>query len=145
MDPAGFQATIDAFARRYENMEITHVVSCESRGFIFGAPLAMALKCAFVPVRRARRLPGATIGVDYKSGFTTSRLEVHADAIPEGSRVVIIDDMVSTGQTLQVIAQLMQQLQANVIECGCVVDIKEFRNEELMRDLPLFALLSYEN
>lgn len=77
-------------------MGITHVVSCEVRGFIFGSPLAMALKCAFVPIRRARRLPGDTVGVDYTSGFTNGRLEMHKDSIAPGSRVIILDDMVAT-------------------------------------------------
>ena len=96
LNPDGFQATIDAFARRYALQNISHVVACESRGFIFGAPLALALKCSFVPIRRARRLPGPIVGIDYKSGFTAQRLELHTDAIPPHSRVLILDDMVST-------------------------------------------------
>lgn len=143
LDPSAFQATINAFTRRYEDMNISHIVSCESRGFIFGSPLALSLKCPFVPIRRARRLPGPTIGIDYKNGFSTDRLEIHQGAISPGSRVVIIDDMVSTGKTLQVASKLIHQLQANVVECGCVIDIKEFRNEDLIHDLPLFALLSF--
>jgi adenine phosphoribosyltransferase len=96
LDPVAFQVAIDALKHRYVSKNITHVVSCESRGFIFGAPLALALQVAFVPVRRARRLPGNTIGVDYTSGFYTGRMEIHDDAIEKGSRVVIIDDLVAS-------------------------------------------------
>lgn len=96
LDPAAFQLAIDALKHRYADKSITHIVSCESRGFIFGAPLALALQAAFVPVRRARRLPGNTVGVDYTSGFYTGRMEIHDDAIQSGARVVIIDDLVAT-------------------------------------------------
>ena len=95
-DADGFQATIHAFARRYRPLRLTHIASCESRGFLFGAPLAIALNCGFVPIRRARRLPGPTLGVDYRAGFKMARLEVHQHALPPGSRVVIIDDIIST-------------------------------------------------
>ncbi|CAK4079598.1 unnamed protein product [Aphanomyces euteiches] len=121
LDHEAFQITIDAFTKRYKDQNITHVVSCESRGFIFGAPLALAMKCAFVPVRRARKLPGHTIGLDYTSGYYHGRFEVHDDAIPPGSRVVIVDDLVASGNTLLVTCQLMKQLGAEVVECGCVV------------------------
>jgi adenine phosphoribosyltransferase len=96
LEPAAFQFTVDALTHRYRNMGVTHVVSCESRGFIFGAPVALALKAAFVPVRRSRKIPGNTVGVDYVSGFYSGRLEMQADAIPAGARVVIIDDFVAT-------------------------------------------------
>ncbi|KAF0707927.1 hypothetical protein AaE_013413 [Aphanomyces astaci] len=121
LDYEAFQVTIDAFAKRYKDERITHVVSVESRGFMFGAPVALALKCAFVPVRRARKLPGHIIGIDYTSGYYHGRYEVHDDAIPRGSRVIIIDDLVATGNTLLVTCQLMKQLGAEVVECGCVV------------------------
>jgi adenine phosphoribosyltransferase len=96
LDPVAFQVAIDALKLRYVDQRITHVVSTESRGFIFGAPLALALQAAFVPVRRARRLPGDVVGVDYMSGFYNGRMEIHQDAITEGGRVVIIDDLVAS-------------------------------------------------
>lgn len=96
LDHVAFQVVIDALKLRYADQRITHVVSCESRGFIFGAPLALALQAAFVPVRRARRLPGDVVGVDYVSGFYTGRMEIHQDAITNGGRVVIIDDLVAS-------------------------------------------------
>ncbi|OQR98798.1 adenine phosphoribosyltransferase [Achlya hypogyna] len=147
LDPEAFQITIDAFVRRYKDKGITHIVSCESRGFIFGAPLALALKCAFVPVRRARKLPGHVIGIDYTSGFYHGRFEVHDESIPHGSRVVLIDDLVATvrtlimsrvtyfepcfqGNTLLVTCQLMQQLGAEVVECGCVVSSSKVHKQE---------------
>ncbi|KAF1792015.1 Phosphoribosyltransferase-like [Phytophthora cactorum] len=96
LDPIAFQVVIDALKLRYADQGITHVVSTESRGFIFGAPLALALQAAFVPVRRARRLPGDVVGVNYVSGYYSGRMEVHQDAIPNGGRVVIIDDLVAS-------------------------------------------------
>ncbi|DBA00029.1 TPA: hypothetical protein N0F65_002032 [Lagenidium giganteum] len=122
LDPVAFQVSIDALKHRYASQNITHVVSCESRGFFFGPPLALALKLPFVPIRRARRLPGSTVGVDYTSGFYTGRLEMHDDAVPKGARVVVIDDLVATGNTLKVTCSLIQQVGAEVVECGCVIN-----------------------
>ncbi|KAF4321702.1 hypothetical protein BBO99_00001682 [Phytophthora kernoviae] len=137
-DPEAFQLVIDALKIRYADQKITHVVSCESRGFIFGAPLALALQASFVPVRRARRLPGDVVGVDYMSGFYTGRLEIHQDAIPSGGRVVIIDDLVASGNTLKVTCELVQQLGGQVVECGCVID--SLRSTESLHDIPLYSL-----
>lgn len=107
LDPTAFQVAIDALKHRYEGQRVTHVVSCESRGFIFGAPLALALQVAFVPVRRARRLPGNTVGVDYTSGFYTGRMEIHDDAIHKGARVVIIDDLVATVRSIELFVLIL--------------------------------------
>lgn len=137
-DPAAFQLVIDALAVRYAEQGITHVVSCESRGFIFGAPLALALQAAFVPVRRARRLPGDVVGVDYVSGFHSGRLEIHRDAIPSGGRVVIIDDLVASGNTLKVTCELVEQLGGEVVECGCVIN--SLRKTNSLQNIPLYGL-----
>ncbi|TMW56601.1 hypothetical protein Poli38472_006611 [Pythium oligandrum] len=143
LDPEAFQVAINALKKRYEGMGITHVVSCESRGFIFGAPLALALQVGFVPVRRARRLPGHTVGVDYTSGFYTGRMEMHDDAIPKGSRVVIIDDLVATGNTLQVTCELIQQVGAEVVECGCIIN--SIRATDTLQKIPIYGLINMGN
>ncbi|EGZ16093.1 hypothetical protein PHYSODRAFT_506421 [Phytophthora sojae] len=138
LDPVAFQTAIDALKLRYADQQITHVVSCESRGFIFGAPLALALQAAFVPVRRARRLPGDVVGVDYVSGFYTGRMEIHQDAISEGGRVVIIDDLVASGNTLKVTVELVEKLGGKVVECGCVIN--SLRSTESLQNIPLYGL-----
>uniref|UniRef100_A0AAV1V675 adenine phosphoribosyltransferase n=1 Tax=Peronospora matthiolae TaxID=2874970 RepID=A0AAV1V675_9STRA len=138
LDPVAFQVVIDALKRRYINQRITHVVSCESRGFIFGAPLALALQVAFVPVRRARRLPGDVVGVDYVSGFHTGRMEIHQDAITSGDRVVIVDDLVASGKTLKITVELVEQLGGHVVECGCVID--SLQSTQSLLNIPLYGL-----
>ncbi|KAG6610240.1 Adenine phosphoribosyltransferase [Phytophthora cinnamomi] len=138
LDPVAFQAAIEALRLRYAHQQITHVVSCESRGFIFGAPLALALQAAFVPVRRARRLPGDVVGVDYVSGFYTGRMEIHQDAITEGGRVVIIDDLVASGNTLKVTVELVEKLGGKVVECGCVIN--SLHSTESLQNIPLYGL-----
>ncbi|CEG49370.1 adenine phosphoribosyltransferase [Plasmopara halstedii] len=138
LDPIAFQVAIDALKMRYVDLGITHVVSTESRGFIFGAPLALALQAAFVPVRRARRLPGDVIGVDYVSGYFSGRMEIHCDAIPNGGRVVIIDDLVASGKTLKVTMELVEKLGGVVVECGCV--IKTIHVPETLENIPLYGL-----
>lgn len=100
LEPAAFQLAVDALAHRCRALDVSHVVSCEARGFIFGAPVALALRAAFVPVRRARNVPRNAVGVDYVSGFYSGRLEMQGDAIPAGARVVIIDDFVATVRSI---------------------------------------------
>ncbi|KAG7387519.1 hypothetical protein PHYPSEUDO_014041 [Phytophthora pseudosyringae] len=138
LDPVAFQVVIDALKLRYADQGITHVVSTESRGFIFGAPLALALQAAFVPVRRARRLPGDVVGVDYVSGFYRGRMEIHEDAITNGGRVVIIDDLVASGKTLKVTVELVEKLGGEVVECGCVIN--SLQATESLSDIPLYGL-----
>ncbi|KAG1711170.1 hypothetical protein DVH05_013886 [Phytophthora capsici] len=138
LDPVAFQVAIDALKLRYVDKGITHVVSTESRGFIFGAPLALALQAAFVPVRRARRLPGDVVGVDYVSGFYRGRMEIHEDAITNGGRVVIIDDLVASGKTLKLTVELVEKLGGEVVECGCVIN--SLHSTESLPNVMLYGL-----
>lgn len=100
LDPEAFQVAVEALAHRYRAMGVTHVVGCEARGFIFGAPVAIALKAAFVPVYQARKVPRNAVGVDYAMGFYSGRLGMQSDAIPAGGRVVVIYDFVATVRCL---------------------------------------------
>jgi len=95
-----FDAAIEHFAQRYANQQLQAIVGIESRGFIFGAPLALRLGIGFVPIRKPGKLPAQTIGVDYSLEYGTNRLEIHNDALQAGDRVVVVDDLLATGGTV---------------------------------------------
>jgi adenine phosphoribosyltransferase len=108
-DKAGFATLIDAFAQYYIGKEIDLVLGIEARGFIFGPALAYRLNAGFVPVRKPKKLPAPTARVNYDLEYGTDALEIHLDAIQPGERVVIVDDLLATGGTMQATVQLVRQ------------------------------------
>lgn len=140
--PAVFQMAIDAFVRRYQGLGVTHVIAPETRGLMLGAPLALALKCAFVPVRKPRKLPRETAGIDFRRHFMSDRLEIHHDSVEAGSRAIIIDDIVSTGMTIEATARLVEGLGAMVVELACIAELPELHGRQrLAKRRRLFTLV----
>eukprot|EP00879_Flechtneria_rotunda_P028341 GHRR01030442.1.p1 GENE.GHRR01030442.1~~GHRR01030442.1.p1 ORF type:complete len:166 (+),score=34.45 GHRR01030442.1:152-649(+) len=101
LSPQAFQLTIDLLVERYKDQKVDVVAGFEARGLIFGAPLALALGCAFVPLRKPGKLPGETISESYITEYSTDRIEMHTGAITAGQRVVLVDDLIATGGTLK--------------------------------------------
>jgi adenine phosphoribosyltransferase len=122
-DPDGFARTIGDFAKRYAGMKIDRVAGIESRGFIVGAPLALALGVGFVPIRKAGKLPSQTIGQEYALEYGTDRIEMHADAVSKGERVLLVDDLIASGGTAEAACSLIEQVGGEVVECAFVIDL----------------------
>ncbi len=122
-DGALFRAITDHFAARYADAGVTAVVGIESRGFIFGAPIANALGVGLVLVRKPGKLPSARVGVDYELEYGTDRLEVHEDALSGGDKVVIVDDLLATGGTCAATVSLIEGLGASVHECAFLIEL----------------------
>ena len=118
-----FSDIIDDMARRFEGEKIDAVVGMESRGFLFGAPLAMKLGAAFVPARKPGKLPYESIKVEYALEYGTNTLEMHVDAVKEGQRVLIVDDLLATGGTAKATCALVRQLGADVAACLFMVEL----------------------
>eukprot|EP00899_Mesostigma_viride_P007428 jgi/Mesvir1/16687/Mv15084-RA.1 len=127
LNPAAFKATIDLLVERYKHMKIDTIAGFEARGFIFGPPIALALGCKFVPLRKPKKLPGETIGAEYQLEYGTDRIEMHVGAVNEGDRVLLVDDLVATGGTLGAGIQLMEKVHAQVVECCCVIELPELQ------------------
>ena len=122
-DPSLFRDATEALAEPFQAQGITHVAAIESRGFILGAPVAQRLGAGFVPVRKAGKLPAATVREEYALEYGTDCLEVHADAFPTGARVLILDDVLATGGTAAATCRLLAQLQAEVAGCAFLVEL----------------------
>ena len=145
-DPAGLHATIQALLSRYLGQTIHKVVGIEARGFIIGAPLAYALGVGFVPARKPGKLPGQTIGHDYELEYGHDRLEIHTDAIKQGERILLVDDLLATGGTAEAAVTLVRKMGGMVVECAFVVDLPDIGGRQRLerQNLPIFTLCEFE-
>lgn len=145
-DPTGFGELIDVLAKRYVGARIDTVVGIESRGFIVGAPLAVRLGCGFVPLRKPGKLPAATWAQPYELEYGTDELHVHIDAIAEGERVLLIDDLLATGGTMLAGVALMRRAGAEIVECTFVVDLPEVGGRQRLESegLPVHAVCVFD-
>ena len=122
-DPQGLSYTIDSLAEKCSAMSVDYVVGMESRGFIFGAPLAYKMGIGFIPVRKPGKLPGAVHFAEYELEYGVDRLEMHQDAMTSGSRVLIVDDLIATGGTAAATAQLLQQAGCELVGFAFIIEL----------------------
>ena len=123
--PDGLRTVIEAFAAAYRGVAIDKVAAIESRGFIVGAALAYALEAGFVPIRKGGKLPAENFGQDYQLEYGSDRLEMHADAMAPGERVLLVDDLIATGGTAEAALRLIAVARAWVVGCAFVIDLPD--------------------
>ena len=142
--PQILQEIITTIAAKYQNQHIDYVVGIESRGFIFGAALAYALKCGFVPIRKPNKLPAQTISQEYALEYGTDKLEIHTDALAEASKVLIIDDLLATGGTAVAAVQLVQRLHADIVGFAFIIELTSLQgSKSLQQYADVYSLLKY--
>lgn len=139
-DPNAFKETIDAFIAAYKDQGFTKIIGTESRGFIFGAPLSYALGIPFIPVRKPGKLPRKVISQSYQLEYGEDVLELHTDAIVEGDKVLLVDDLLATGGTIEATAKLVQKLGGNATDAAFVVSLPELGGEQRVADLGINIL-----
>lgn len=146
LDPVGFRIVISELMQRYNGQGIDKIAAIESRGFIFGAPLAAQLGVGFVPVRKPGKLPADKVGHDYALEYGQDRVEIHTDAIQPGEKVLLVDDLIATGGTALAAATLIEKLGGQVIECCFVVDLPDLGGRQRLQDLgyQVHALCAFE-
>jgi len=142
-DPAAFREAVDRMAAPYEGMEIDLVAAIESRGFIFGAPLAYKLGAGFVPVRKPNKLPAETISASYTLEYGTNTLEMHKDAIRPGQRVLLVDDLLATGGSAKAAATLIEQLGGKVVGVAFLIDLTFLKGVEKLKDYDVFSVIQF--
>lgn len=144
-DPEGFARAIDEMVRACEGREIDVVAAIEARGFIFGSAVARALGVGFVPIRKAGKLPSAVVGVDYTLEYGADRLEMHTDAVAEGAKVLLVDDLVATGGTATAALKLVRAGGGEVSLACFVVDLVDLGGADQLRSLgcEVHALCSF--
>ena len=142
-DPRAFQEVMDALYEQVEPMGADVIVGIESRGFIFGAPLALRMKKGFVPIRKVGKLPYQTLREDYDLEYGTNSVEVHADAVAAGQRVVIVDDLLATGGTASAAARLIEKLGGVVVGFAFVIELDFLHGRPVLGGAPVAALINY--
>lgn len=142
-DGAAFHTALERLAAHYQGAGIQVVAGVESRGFIFGAPLAYLLNCGFVPVRKFGKLPYQTITVEYALEYGTNIVEVHIDAIRPGQRVLIVDDLLATGGTVSATMELVEKLGGHVAGIAFLVELTALKGREQLQGHDVFALIKY--
>ena len=143
-DPDAFRYAIDELSRRIGALAPDAIVGIESRGFLFGAPVAYNLGLPFVPLRKAGKLPAERMSVEFALEYGESQLDIHVDALERGQRVVIIDDLLATGGTAVATAKLVELLGASVAALAVVVELAFLGGRERLRDYQVFSLLRYD-
>jgi adenine phosphoribosyltransferase len=144
-DKTGFAQLIDAFAAHYIGKDIDVVLGIEARGFIFGPALAYRLNAGFVPVRKPKKLPAPTAKVSYDLEYGTDSLEIHLDAIQPGQRVLIVDDLLATGGTMQATVQLVERLGGEIVGIGFAIELDFLKGRTKFPSFEVFSLLHYDD
>lgn len=142
-DNDAFGAAIDKFADRYDDQKIDCIVAAESRGFIFGAPLALKLGAAFIPIRKPGKLPYEKRSQSYELEYGTDTLEIHSDALSHGQRVLVIDDLLATGGTVEACVKLLESFSVEIVECAFAIHLRFLEGEKKLAPHNTFSLLEY--
>jgi len=143
-DRTGFAHLIDALAAHYLERKIDLVLGIEARGFIFGPALAYRLNAGFVPVRKPRKLPAPVARVTYDLEYGSDTLEIHLDAIQPGQRVLLVDDLLATGGTMEATLKLVKQLGGEVVGLAFAIELDFLRGRERFAEQDVFSLLHYD-
>ncbi len=143
-DPDGLKLAVDGLLERLKDVEYDVVVGPESRGFIFGVPVAYERHKGFIPVRKKGKLPCETISVKYDLEYGSAELEIHKDALKPGQKVVIIDDLLATGGTMEAIIKLVEKLGGEVVRICFVMELAGLKGRERLKDYSVESLVVYD-
>lgn len=144
-DPLAYASSIEMLVERYLDKGVTKVVGTEARGFLFGAPVALALGVGFVPVRKPGKLPRETISESYELEYGTDKLEIHTDSIQPGDKVLVIDDLLATGGTIEATVKLIRRLGGEVTDAAFIIDLPELGGEARLtpQGITCYSLVSF--
>ncbi len=142
-DGEAFKYACDLIIEYAKKVGAEVVAGPESRGFIFGCPVAHELGIGFVPVRKPNKLPRETISLEYSLEYGTNTLEMHKDAIKPGQKVLIVDDLLATGGTVDAAAKMIESLGGEVVGCGFLIELEGLKGREKLANYDVFAAMKY--
>jgi adenine phosphoribosyltransferase len=145
LDPRALDDAVVGLARMSEPLEVDLVVAPEARGFILGGALARELGVGFVPARRPGKLPHETVSAEYALEYGINALEMHADALAGGARVLVHDDLLATGGTAAALCELVEGFGAEVVGCGFLIELSFLDGRKLLAPRPVFALADFDD
>ncbi len=138
-----FREVIDTLAERYQDSDIDLVASIESRGFIFGAPLAYRLRAGFIPIRKLGKLPAETITREYSLEYGAATLEIHRDAVEPGQRVLVVDDLLATGGSSRAAVDLVKELGGEVVGVAFLIDLTFLHGTEKLEGYDVYSIIHF--
>jgi adenine phosphoribosyltransferase len=144
-DAEGLALACQAMADPYRDQNIDLVVGAESRGFIFGTAIARELNVGFIPVRKPGKLPAETISEEYELEYGTDKLEIHADAIQKGQRILMVDDLLATGGTMQAACRMVETLGGVIVGISLLIELTFLPGRSKLADYPLHTLIAYDS
>ncbi|MBM4027643.1 MAG: adenine phosphoribosyltransferase [Planctomycetes bacterium] len=142
-DPHAFPAAIDALCAPFQNAGVEYVAAVEARGFIFGAAVAAKLRAGFIPIRKKGKLPWQTESATYDLEYGTDCIEMHRDAVPRGAKVLLVDDLLATGGTMQAACQLMEKVGAEIVGIAFVIELTGLNGRARLAPYTIHTLISY--
>ncbi len=143
-DPDALCMAVDAMQSKLEGVDFDVIVSAESRGYLFGSPIAYNLHKSFVPVRKAGKLPRETISCTYDLEYGNATIEMHKDAVVPGQKVVIIDDLIATGGTTEAMIKLVEELGGEVVKVVFLMELAGLKGRERLKDYDIDSVIIYE-
>ena len=144
-DPTGFNLALSAMEKFVRGRQPEKIVGVESRGFLFGAALADRLQLPFIPARKPGKLPYRTVSEEYKLEYGTDSLEMHVDGVSKGDRVVVVDDLIATGGSLQAVCKLVERLGGEVVGISTVIGLTFLPSRDKLSDYEVQYLISYDS
>lgn len=143
-DPDGLKLSIDLIQEKLEGLDFDVIAGTESRGFIFGVPVAYNMHKAFVPVRKKGKLPCETVSREYTLEYGTEAIEIHKDAIKPGQKVVVIDDLIATGGTIEAAVRLIEELGGEVVKIVFLIELAGLKGRERLKGYDIESVICYE-
>jgi len=142
-DKQAFSAAVQALAEPFADSAIDYVAAVEARGFIFGSAVAEALGTGFIPIRKKGKLPHKTTSVTYDLEYGTDTLEVHTDAVADGGRILMVDDLLATGGTMAAACGLMEKLNAEIVALAFLIELTPLAGREKLTNHNIYTVISY--
>lgn len=143
-DSETLKVMIDYLCEQFKDEKIDYIAGIESRGFIFGMPMAYHLNAGFVPIRKPNKLPAETYSEEYALEYGTDKIEVHKDAFPQGANVLIVDDLLATGGTAEAAAKLVKKTGANLVGMAFLIELCDLNGKEKLKDSgKIVSMLKY--
>lgn len=143
--PEAFGFAIRQFADHYRHAKPSAILAAESRGFIFAAPLALELGAAFIPVRKPGKLPFKTHQFQYDLEYGSDSLEMHVDAVQPGSKVLLVDDLLATGGTIEACVKLAEESKADVVGCAFLIELTFLKGRDRLKNHDVISLIQYDD
>ena len=143
-DAKALKLIIDYLTTQFENKNIDYVVGIESRGFIFGSALAYNLGAGFVMIRKPGKLPAETVSQEYSLEYGTDKIEMHADAVEPGKNVLVVDDLLATGGTVDAAVKLLKKVGANVAGAAFIIELSDLKGREKLKDIDVVSMIQYK-